>query len=53
MAVDAKGRPTGELDPTQSVHASVITRWDADPKWRPKGLEGYLQRRGEPAVVGV
>lgn len=53
MAVDECGRPTGELDPTQSLHASVLTRWDADAKWRPKGLEAYLRRRGEPAVVGV
>lgn len=50
MAVDEKGRPTGELDPTQCLHPSVLERWDADPRWRPEGLRAYLQRRGEPAV---
>lgn len=53
MAVDEFGRPTGVVDPTQSVHASAMTRWDADPTWRPKGLEAYLRLRREPELVGA
>ncbi len=28
------------------IHKSVKTRWEQDPKYRPKNLEGYLSQRG-------
>lgn len=31
-------------DPTQSVHASVRTRWEKDPAYRPAPLKAYLER---------
>lgn len=39
--------PNG-LDPTQSVHPSVLQRWDGDDKYRPAKLREYLQRIGDP-----
>lgn len=35
-------------DPTQSIHESVLTRWDADPSYRPKSLRAYFQRINDP-----
>ena len=43
-------------DPTQSLHPSVLERWDRDPSYRPKALMEYFKRindarsRGEPQV---
>jgi uncharacterized protein (DUF2235 family) len=41
------GKPTAALDPTQSLHASVRERWDADASYRPQGLRDYFARGGE------
>jgi uncharacterized protein (DUF2235 family) len=38
--------PNG-LDPTQSVHPSVLARWDAVPDYRPPMLREYLKRVGD------
>lgn len=35
-------------DPTQSVHPSVLTRWDQDPEYRPRNLREYFTRAGDP-----
>jgi uncharacterized protein (DUF2235 family) len=35
-------------DPTQSLHSSVLTRWDNDPSYRPPTLRDYLRRVGDP-----
>jgi len=43
-AEDAADSP---IDQTQSVHASVLARWDADPSYRPRNLRAYLQRIGD------
>jgi uncharacterized protein (DUF2235 family) len=32
-------------DPTQSVHPSVLERWDTDHAYRPAGLRAWLARR--------
>lgn len=37
-----------ERDPTQSLHQSVLDRWDADPDYRPKNLHHYFARIGDP-----
>jgi uncharacterized protein (DUF2235 family) len=34
-------------DPTQSVHDSVISRWDNDPSYRPASLRDYFKRCGD------
>jgi hypothetical protein len=36
------------LDPTQSVHPSVLARWDADPRYRPVKLREYFRTIGDP-----
>ena len=51
------GRPAGDttparesdttLDPTQSLHPSVLTRWDADPTYRPDHLRRYFALIGD------
>ena len=43
--------PAGE-DPTQSLHPSVLERWDDDPSYRPPELRSFLQRRGDPRAAG-
>lgn len=35
------------LDPTQSLHASVRERWDADPGYRPPNLRRYFELTGD------
>ena len=37
-----------KLGQTQSLHPSVLARWDADAKYRPKELRRYLQQIGDP-----
>ena len=37
-------KDTAQPDPTQSVHASVLQRWDADAKYRPAQLREYFKR---------
>jgi uncharacterized protein (DUF2235 family) len=39
--------PNG-LDPTQSLHPSVLQRWDADPKYRPAKVREYFRKIGDP-----
>lgn len=34
----------GKVDSTQSVHPSVLERWDRDPRYRPSNLRRYLQQ---------
>lgn len=34
-------------DPTQSVHDSVLTRWDNDATYRPQALRDYFKRIGD------
>lgn len=51
------GRPAGDtapareydaaLDPTQSLHPSVLARWDADPGYRPENLRRYFALIGD------
>lgn len=36
------------LDPTQSLHPSVLERWDRDPDYRPRNLLDYFRRIGDP-----
>ncbi len=40
------------IDPTQLLHASVLARWDGDPKYRPVSLMNYFKlirdQRGNP-----
>ncbi len=35
------------LDPTQSVHASALARWDQDASYRPEGLRAYFRLTGD------
>lgn len=35
-------------DPTQSLHPSVLERWDQDASYRPKALAEYLKRIRDP-----
>lgn len=35
-------------DPTQSLHESVLERWDSDPSYRPKPLRDFFARTGDP-----
>jgi uncharacterized protein (DUF2235 family) len=37
-------------DPTQSVHTSVMERWDQDPAYRPESLREYFDRRPDKRV---
>ena len=39
-------------DPTQSLHTSVMERWDSDATYRPKGLQAYFKRIGDPRASG-
>lgn len=41
-------RKSTRIDPTQSLHESVLRRWDEDPKYRPKNLRDYFRRSGDP-----
>ncbi|HMI92862.1 MAG TPA: DUF2235 domain-containing protein [Polyangiales bacterium] len=43
-ASDAADSP---IDSTQSVHPSVLVRWDADPSYRPRNLRDYFNRVGD------
>lgn len=35
------------VDKTQSVHSSVLERWDSDPTYRPPSLVAYFRRTGD------
>jgi uncharacterized protein (DUF2235 family) len=40
------------IDPTQSIHPSVLQRWDADPGYRPPALRAHLRAIGDPRAAG-
>jgi uncharacterized protein (DUF2235 family) len=40
-------------DPTQSVHESVLRRWDEVPGYRPDALREYFRRVGDPRAQGA
>ena len=42
------GKQTNQADATQSLHPSVLARWDADPQYRPESLKRYFTRNGDP-----
>ena len=43
------GRDTpGDLDQTQSLHPSVLERWDQDPGYRPRNLRDYFKLVNDP-----
>jgi hypothetical protein len=35
---------TDQPDATQSLHPSVLARWDAEPEYRPESLKRYFKR---------
>lgn len=39
---------TNRPDPTQTVHESVLKRWDQDSSYRPPQLLEYFKRMGDP-----
>lgn len=39
---------TEQPDPTQSIHPSVLQRWDAMPSYRPRNLRDWFKRSGDP-----
>jgi uncharacterized protein (DUF2235 family) len=45
----AKDEKSGvrDLDPTQSVHPTVLERWDSDSSYRPTALRMYFERTGD------
>ncbi len=43
-----EGRKAGGVDATQSVHATVLERWDSDRGYRPPSLHSYFRRIGDP-----
>jgi len=40
-------KPAPSIDPTQSLHASVLARWDGDSSYRPKSLLNYFKLVGD------
>jgi hypothetical protein len=43
--------PNG-LDPTQSLHPTVLQRWDGDKNYRPPKVREYFKRSGDPRANG-
>jgi uncharacterized protein (DUF2235 family) len=41
-------KETSKPDPTQSVHESVLQRWDSDANYRPPQLREYFKRSKDP-----
>lgn len=41
------GKTAPSIDPTQSLHASVLARWDGDPEYRFKSLMNYFKLSGD------
>ncbi len=39
------------IDPTQSLHPSVLARWDGDPTYRPKSLGDYFTLSENPRAI--
>jgi len=55
MAAENDEQPDGKttrIDPTQSLHPSVLTRWDRDPRYRPANLRDYFRLIGDPRGSG-
>jgi uncharacterized protein (DUF2235 family) len=55
--IGLKPRAGGEdgppvADRTQSLHPSVLARWDADASYRPTNLADYFRRTGDPRAGG-
>lgn len=49
---DPKNRQGAPIrDSTQALHPSVLQRWDADRKYRPRNLRDYLKRIGDPRAA--
>src|SRR6058998_2850863 len=48
-STNSKNAGPNGLDPTQSIHPSVLERWDNDPKYRPAKLRDYFKRSGDTA----
>jgi uncharacterized protein (DUF2235 family) len=44
------GKFTEDLDTTQSLHPSVLARWDKDASYRPESLKRYLTKIGDSRV---
>jgi uncharacterized protein (DUF2235 family) len=44
---DSKNAGPNGLDPTQSVHPTVLQRWDGDPDYSPKRLREYFKTIGD------
>lgn len=56
LAATANEQPdttTLQIDPTQSLHESVLQRWEEDPTYRPKNLRDYFLRVGDPRAEAV
>lgn len=56
MAAEHDKQPdlqTTRRDPTQSLHPSVLQRWDADENYRPRNLQRYLAMIGDPRAAQV
>jgi uncharacterized protein (DUF2235 family) len=51
IADTREGRSTGALDASQSLHPSVLARWDAHGTYRPEGLRAYLARINDPRAT--
>lgn len=45
QAVDKHGVRTANADPTQSLHPTVLVRWNEVPAWRPQSLIRYFEER--------
>lgn len=50
LAATRQAQPVSksQTDPTQSLHPSVLQRWDDDPGYRPGNLLDYFRRVGDP-----
>ncbi|MDH5833501.1 DUF2235 domain-containing protein [Luteimonas kalidii] len=55
LAAEPTEQPDGSSsrrDPTQSLHPSVLARWDGDPKYRPRNLRDWFRLVGDPRGAG-
>jgi len=44
---DAPDETASSIDLTQSIHDSVLVRWDNDATYRPQALQDYFKRTGD------
>jgi hypothetical protein len=49
---DGVAGPGAPLDPRQSLHESVLRRWDEDPGYRPRALRDYFRRANDARASG-